>query len=446
MTALDVAQQPTRSESAPGDTEDAGREPTRREARWTAISLIALFVGMFLSQKIAGRFAYSNIAQVISLVALLVAFPRAVRPKDVAWVLLAVGGVLVAAFSVYNTYGYQFQPQHTAFFLATCTYLVVWYRATQMADLADVAERAVRKTIVPVFAYLAAQGVLDVAGGLAWTDLGFDDKSHGAVACVVLAFLCLRLLHSPLKLPLSGGFVLLSLLTASRLPLLAAPFFALAFMFEYRRQRRLADTPLKVYLCHTTLALGVGAVIAILRANWDSFHVFTRIGPEASASAQSSTESHLLLISYGLQVKFENLMNFLFGVTPGGYAGTVYRSDVDISDLRGGGGIAAIVDGTAPMHSAHASVFVEFPFPVAILYFALLLWLLVGLLRRNEITLALLLVGFVAVTTLYSSHNEIFFFATLAILMVEASRPRDVPVGEGAESADGSRATMRLRT
>jgi len=397
---------------------DPTREPTAREARLTAISLVLMFFGMLLSHKVAGRLAISNIAQILALLMLFRAFPRALRARDLGWLLLAIAAVVVAALSVYSTYGYEIQPQHTAFFFVSALYLLVWYRATQAADLRPTADQTLRRLVLPMFAYLGFHTALDVGAGEPMTDMGFDDKSHAAVAASFFAFIVLRVWNGPLKLPIAAGFVAMALLTASRLPVIMLPFFVIAFAIEYRRERRRAQYAWQVYLCHATVAVGAGVGALLIRANLDVFHVLTRLGPDAASSAQSSTRAHLLLIWYGLQIKFDNAMNFFFGVTPGGYAGTVYRSSIDISELRQGWGLGAMAAGTAPMHSAHTSIFTEFPFPVFLLYAVLLAWLCVRLLRAREFTVLLGHLGFVSATLFYSSHNEAFFYAVLAYLIV----------------------------
>ncbi|MFD1717390.1 hypothetical protein [Georgenia deserti] len=402
---------------------DAVREPSSEQARRVALSLVLMFFGMLLSHKIVGRLAFSNIAQLASLVTLFSAFPHVLRPRDVGWILLSCGAVIAAALSVYSAYGYEAQPQHAVFFLAAGIYLVAWYRATRTYRLVDITESAVRWTILPILAYVSIHTAVDLAAGDVYTDMGFDDKSHAAVAIGVYAFVALRLWRNAVKLPIAGAFMLLSLLTASRLPLLMVPFFVLAFIVEYRHTRRLADSVWKVYVCHVTVIVGAIGTLVTLVNNWDSFHVFSRVGENANSSSQSSTEAHLLLIQFGIQIKFDNVLNVLLGVTPGGFAGTVYRSGIDISEIPSGGGGASIAAGTAPMHSTHTSIFAEFPLPIFVLYAVLLVWLLVRLVRRRDNVLALGLMGFVAATMFYSSHNEVYFYAILALFIAEASGP-----------------------
>jgi len=397
------------------------RSAQTRARRLVVASTMVITIGMLFGYKIDERLALSNIAQVVGLILLFVAHPRLLRARDVVLILLGLGSVVLAAVSVSLIYGYRADPLHTAYFLAATVYLTAVYRAcSERGAGADVAE-GVRRSIPPAAAVLLVTGVLERTEGAPFISFGFDDNSHAAVAACFLAFASLRFLRTPLRLILAIAFFAAALLTYSRMPFFFAPFLAIAFAVEYRRLRAEATEAWHVFGAHLLVLAAVAIPVVLARNAAEHFTVFERVLAPGEFTIASTT-AHIELLSLGAQLKVDNVWNMLLGVTPGGFAATAVASDIDLTTFAVRDPIAyqAMLDGWAPLHSSLGSVLLEFPAWVAVVFVVVVVLTFVRLLRRREWVMAAFLVGLMAATTLYSSHNEIYFVVSLAVSIAMA--------------------------
>jgi hypothetical protein len=402
--------------SAPTEPRDAGRA-----ARLVTVSTVVVMIGMLFAAKIADRLAVSNVAQIIGIVLLLAAYPRLLRRRDVALIVLGAASVAVASLSVSLQYGTRVLITHSIYFLIATIYLVAVYRACREHGATDAVSEGVRRAIPIAAVVLVVMFVEDLASGTEIPNLGFDDNSHAAVAACVLAFASLRFLGTPLRLLVALGFFALALVTYSRMPFFFMPFFVLAFAIEYRRVRARATEAWQVYGAHLVLlaASVVPAVLAVRAA--DHFTVFGRVLAPGEATT-ASTVAHLELLSLGAELKVDSVWNVLLGVTPGGFSQAVAASSIDLAGIAAKDPPAyqAILEGTAPLHSTLGSVLLEFPLWVAVLYLVVVASTTVALLRRREWVMAMFLVALMVATTMYSSHNEVYFVASLAVTIALA--------------------------
>lgn len=421
----------------PSDTADVVASDTphgapTRAAHLTTAATVVLVLGMLVSFKLTGRFAVSNVAQVVALVLLFVAHPRLLQRKDVGLLLLGLGSVAAAAFSVSAQYGYAIRPEHTLFFALFALHLVAMYRICRDRGNGPAVAEGLRRAIPVVLVLVLVLLALDLASGTARRRLGFDDKSHASVALCFLAFATLRFSRSPLRIIGSLAFFVISLLTISRLPYLFAPAYLVAFVLEYQRIRSHAVHAWQVYGTHLLLLTAVTAPVVIAVRAGDYFGSFRRMFEQDDVTSRS-TDAHLLLLDYAGQLKVDSVPNLLLGVTPGGFSEVTYRSGMDVSELAAidPSAFEKFVLGEAPMHSAVGSVVLELPLWVALLFLALSVVTFVRLVRRRE-TVMWLYAGSLAVACLfYSSHNEVHYLVSwTALIALAFSRPplRD-PVG-----------------
>lgn len=406
--------------------EEAGEpEISPRASGLVVASTVVMVVGMLLGMKLTGRFAISNVAQIVGTFLLLLAFPRLLRPKDLVLLGLGLASVVVAAVATALQYGYVASPFHAGYFLLAAIYLTAIYRACRERSAGPAFAEGMRRAVPVTLVVLLAAYALEIARGADFPTLGFDDKSHGSVAACFLAFAALRFGRGPHRIVVALALFGVALITPSRLPYTFAPFFLLALALTYRQVRSGARAAWQVYLSHLVLAAAFAAPVTVALVAGDRFSAgLTRVLADDGA-AVASTESHLDLLLVGAALKVENLWNVLFGITPGGFAGTLYNSDIDLRLYRLP--FAAIAEGTAPMHSSLGSILLEFPLWVAVGFVALAVHAFVRLLRRRELVFASLFLALMGATTFYSSHNELFFVMCLAtVLMLAYSPERDL--------------------
>ncbi|MFF2371028.1 hypothetical protein [Agromyces sp. NPDC058110] len=411
------------------------------------VSVAIAVIGALLSYKIDGRFALSNVAQIGALVVLLASVPRLLRGRDILFVLLGLAGVLLAAILVSNVYTYRIAPEFTAYYLLVVVWLIGIYRTSRAAGGTEAVARGFRWAIPIVLAYLMVQLAVDLSGGTDRRRLGFDDKSHASVYACFLAFASLRFLRGRSRLLISLAFFVVAFLTISRLPFVFAPVYLIAFVVEYRKVRAEAKTPLEVYFAHLTLAGTILTPLILAAQAAGFFRSFDRVFGSGDFT-NASTTAHLLLLKYAAELKIENLGNFFFGVTPGGFAGVLYRSRIDVSQFASidPPGYEKLMEGTAPMHSSLGSILLEFPIWVSLSYLAMVVWAVIRLRRNREWVMLSFLVGFFAATLFYSSQTELYFCVawTAVIALAASPRPPD-PVDApnirmaGAGSSKGAR-------
>jgi hypothetical protein len=392
-----------------------------RAARLVTASTVVVVIGMLFSAKIADRLAVSNVAQVLGIALLLAAYPRLVRRRDAVLILAGVASVAVASLSVSLQYGTRVLFTHSIYFLIATVYLVAVYRACREHGATDAVSEGVRRAIPVAAVVLVTMLGRDMLSGTAIPSLGFDDNSHAAVAACVLAFASLRFLRTPVRLLVALGFFALALVTYSRMPFFFMPFFVVAFVIEYRRVRARATEAWQVFGAHLILLAAVVVPVLLGVRAAHHFTVFGRVLAPGEATS-ASTAAHLELLALGAQLKVDSVWNLLLGVTPGGFSPAVAASSVDLSRFATMDPPAyrAIHEGTAPLHSTLGSILLEFPLWVAVLYLVVVASSVVALVRRREWVMALFLIALMVATTLYSSHNELYFVVGLAVALALA--------------------------
>ncbi|WP_022894017.1 hypothetical protein [Agromyces subbeticus] len=409
--------------------------PSRRAATGVTVSVVIAIVGALLSYKIGGRFALSNVAQIVAVVVLFASLPRLLRARDVMFLLLGFAGVLLAAVLVSNEYGYRLAPEFSAYYGLAALWLLGIYRACRTYDAGAAVAQGFRWAIPFALVYLLLQLGLDLSGGTDRRRLGFDDKSHASVYASFLAFAALRFLPGRARLLVSLVFLIVAFLTISRLPFVFAPVYVLAFLVEYRKVRAEARTPLEVYFAHLTLAGTVLTPLVLAAQAAGLFRSFDRFFGSGEFT-NASTTAHLLLLQYAAQLKIDTVGNMLFGITPGGFAGVLSRSDIDVGQfaMTDPPGYEKLLEGTAPMHSSLGSIVLEFPLWVSVAYLVLVAWAFLRLYRNREWVMLCFLTGFFAATIFYSSQTELYFCVAWTSIIAVAAASVPTPSDSGGRA------------
>jgi|GEM_PF-3227630 len=396
------------------------------EAARVATAVVLAGVGAMFSAKLAGRLAISNIPQAISLVILLLGVRRLLRPIDVAFILFSALGVIAAYMAVLLDYNYVSSPAYAAFFFVSGSWLAAIYRCCQRPGGVAAIQRGFRRLLPIVFAIFLVRAGIGIARG-AVGNLGFDDKSHAAVYAVSLALIALQVMSGRAQFFLAVGFMAISMATRSRLPYLFLPALVVGVLHSYRHLRSQARTGLSAYIAHLAMAaVLVAPVIAASRLQQYFESFFRTFQP--TGTARRSTDSHLLLIQHGAQLKIDSLANFLFGITPRGFGGVLYRSSHDLTQIASTdpGVYRQLVTGTAPMHSSIGSIIVEFPIWISLLFVILIVSLGRAFVRNRAWVPLMFLISFAIATSFYSNHTEVFFYVVLAAITAAAfARRRD---------------------
>lgn len=426
MSSAAIARLPhiTGSPDLAGSVDAADRQLTAHERGALMASVAICLLGALLSEKIVGRLALSNLAQVVGLLTLLVGVPKLLRGADIAvWLATAIG-VLAASFSVSAQYGYVIQVTYSLFYGLALLWLLAVWRAVRIAGGKEAVADALRMTIPIALAYLVLRGGLEFARGQTASAFGMDDKSHASVYACVLAFAALRFLKGRWRLIAGIALFAISLLTISRLPYLFAPGFIGAFLVGYRSVRRGARTVLGVFFCHLLL-LGALLVPFVAARSFSGFFVSFVRAFKAGDAEHESTHAHVLLLDYAFHLKVDSIWNFILGVTPGGFSGTLVRSGIDLSEFSATDphGYESMILGTAPIHSSTVTILLEFPIWVFVAFVVLALWGSYRLWVNKEFILLLMWASLLLATSFYSSVTELYFMVALAIVIAGGAPP-----------------------
>lgn len=360
--------------------------------------------------------AVANIGQALSIAMMLPAM-RLLTKRDVGRLLLIELGIVLSP--VYLAYAGGVTPKYdqVVFFALAAWQVTIAIRlGPHLGDIRKLVRWPVNLATAVV---LIAAAYDYLTTDRSFLNMFFQDKSHAAVTAYCLAFLVMWVNRSPLRFLVAIAIYGASLATASRLVAMGAPFFLAAALFEYQRSRRLATTPIGVYLHH--VALLIVPVVALRVATSNLAAALTeRLG---RVSEEASTIAHLELIRLAWELKWSDSVMFLMGAGPGNFGPGLLYEQIPIWGLAAVDPKATVAlnEGFVPIHSANLSLLTEFPIWVFVAFVALWWWVLRGLWRSRERSLAMLGLGLVAVTMFYSSHNEFFYVAILALLAAMAA-------------------------
>ncbi|WP_379970616.1 hypothetical protein [Ectobacillus sp. sgz5001026] len=399
------------------------------DKRLLIISLLLLNIGMLFGQKIEGRLAYSNVFQILSILVLIPITIKVFQKRDYVFVTLNICMMAIGALWISNVYETEIQMAHIIFFLVMIIYISTLFSLINKYKIQQAILAVYKYITIPICLYFCLFAVEELfIQKSGYISLGFDDKSHAAILCAFFAFMSLVLFTSSIRFVLSLMFMVLSLLTISRFSLIFLALYIPVFLYNFvtSSKKLLEENRKSKYVTlYIQFLLFLGTTVfasLFVIQNQSMFGVFTRA--EAGGD-NGSTTGHMLLIQYGLQIKFQNLMNLIFGITPGEYSLVATHAGIDLSKfaMLDPTGYQAMLLGLMPMHSSHLSFFVEFPLLFFITYLFLLVTIFVGLVKKKRIIELFFFVGFVIATSFYSSHNELFFYSIFVYLLTISALP-----------------------
>lgn len=376
-------------------------------------SLFILLIGMPFGYKLGGRFAVSNIAQILSTALIL---PYVLKERNARFVFgYSFSLILMVLSSLYANAHYHsnIRIPYILFFILVFIYfsymVLLMRRDKRYSTLIKGCFRTVLYFYAVLFGSMAVRDILILRKG--YSAYTFDDKSHTVIMFSFLAFIALRVLEGKRKWLVSLLFLLLSLTTISRLVVIFLIFYAIYLYLEILHSFR--GVKGRIFgMCVAVFVLTIG--VCYLLKNQNLFSVFGRLSSD-NAAARNSTDAHINLIIYAVKLKFENIWNFLFGVGPGGFANALAHSSVDFSEMRfiDRGVYEAILLGTTPVHSSHFQIMLEFSIFYFLWYCRFLLEILILAIKRKNVPLICFFIPLICAVTLYSTSNELLYYCLL---------------------------------
>ena len=374
----------------------------------SVLSVWITILGIPLGEKLAGRFALSNVFQIIGFFILLPEMLRNMTKKFMIWSFFLLSSMLLSMFvlSMFYNDSSLIKLPHVGFFTLMLTYVGYFVNRLECnINLRENIEYAYQLTIIPALIYISYIGIGNARNGIAISNFGFDDKSHAVFFCAFYAFLALKYMKGDYKLIISIIFMIYSLMTASRLVVPFIPFY-LFILFKY--SFKIKNLKSAIY----NLLLIVIIVLVMYYAS-SFFYVYNRLTTD---SATGSTKGHLDLISASLQMKFENIFNLILGTGPGNFGDLFQYTEIKsyMQAVHSGS------RGAIPAHSSHIQIFLEFSIIMFIIYIWFLYRILVGNWKNRNFIELCFYIPFMSAVIFYSTHNEVLYWMLLLYLYTES--------------------------
>ncbi len=376
--------------------------------RCSVLSLLITILGIPFGEKLAGRFAVSNVCQILGFLVLLPEILRNITRKFLAWFFFLPSSMFLSMFvlSLYYKNEFLVKLPHVAFFTLMLTYVGYFViMLNRNVNIRENIEFAYKITIIPAFIYLSILGIGNAISGVTVSRFGFDDKSHAVFFCAFYAFLALKYMKGDYKLIVSIIFMVLSLMTASRLVVPFLPFYLFILCKHAFKSKNMAY---KIFITSILIL-----IITFLAVNANFFYVYSRVTTDNSAG---STREHLDLIRSTLQMKFENVFNLILGTGPGNFGDLFQYTDIKSYMQK----THSSSRGTIPAHSSHAQIFLEFSIVVFIAYLWFLYRIFIGNWKNKNILELCFYIPFISAVVFYSTHNEVLYWMILLYLYAES--------------------------
>lgn len=379
-----------------------------RKNQLLALSLFVFIISAPFGNKIVGRFAISNVGQIVSF---LIILPVIATKMDKAYIkknLIIIVLMFVAAAISSIKYDISMHVGHLCYFTLISLYISFLFIEVKSAPIMA---KTVRKCYLLStycfffpFLIMCYQRIILKGGG--YDSYMFDDKSHTVIFFCFYAFQSLVLLKGRIRYFISALYFFLALTTTSRLGVIFIPFYIFAlYATSAYASKKIVKKILSILFVVVFVVLGIYFVFQ----NKKYFSVFGRIG-----QSSGSTRSHLVLIFYSLKIKCADIVNFLIGTGPGSFSNILVASGMDLSAIKiDKGSYRAILRGVLPVHSTHAEIFMDFSIYTFVLYVRNLWTIFKGLYKEKQIVPMLFYIPFLGAEIFYTTFHENAFFVIL---------------------------------
>lgn len=384
-------------------------------------SFLILLLGMPFGYKISGRFAISNIMQIISFGLIILSILREKNAKFVLGSFFAVIFMIISSIYAYIRYQSSIRTAHVLFFSLIFIYFsffTLQIRRNREGVIRSLNEDF--KIAIYFFSVLYLSMAVWELGvnHKSYSGYTFDDKSHTVIFFMACSFISLKVIEGKKKWIFSILFLILSFTTTSRLVFIFLIFYSVYVYWEIVKNFKGIKGKL-LGICIAALIVSSG--IYVLLVNQSLFSVFSRMRSN-NISAQSSTNAHFMLIMYALKLKFENLGNFVLGIAPGGFGDVLAHSNVNFSRMQlvDSGVYRAIYAGTTPVHSSHFQIFLEFSIFYFLWYCKFIIEILMTAIKEKNGYMLCFFIPLMGATMFYSTHNEIVYYCILLFCYMNA--------------------------
>ena len=400
---------------------------SKSNKQFIILTLLSLsIIGALFTESIdgLGKLSISNVIQLLTTTSLIFVNPRFSRTL-IKTILFVITCAVVSHIYVAVEYGYQGKIFVTLHIITGLVFFFLMADGLQRYSSQAALKKCILISILVSISILTLSAALDFKNGLPRTSFTFDDKSHASIYICFLSFLSLHYLGASRYL-ISSLLIILCFFSVSRLVAVFIPFLLVIAVMQIIKEGSLLK---KVLL---TLMLLTSTIIAVnyIYKNSEKIQLLERIDSTSTVSSSDSTSAHILLLKYATILKFDSIPNFLFGVSPGSFADILIRSDIDYSNLASID--PAFIDNarnsTAPIHSTHAAVLVEAPFPALVVYIAIIISIVVKNIRRKNYELLLFGAPFFISIMFYSAHNKFYFFVVLLFILLLSNEKNSQPI------------------
>lgn len=392
------------------------------DPRVYGLGLALLIVGAPLGFSILPniKFSGANVCQVIAFFLIAVYAFHYIGKCEILVFSSYIVGLAISWIFLHVELTLSGSIMHDLYFAVCIVCLLCVWAAPKSKALQLATNKSLRVAVPATLAIMYCYALYDMGfQHLAYTSMGFDDKSHAAVFVGCLAFAPLFISQSFVRIPISMIVFATSFLTASRLSAVMIPLYLVALIVEFMKTRnQLEDGARRKFDIAAGSLIAVISIIALIIMF--KLPIASRILTSLQGGdAASSTKSHILLIKFALQLKFSHPWIFIFGSSPGLFSYLLPKSNLDFEQLGhyDPGAFAAMWQGALPVHSSLASIFLEFPIWLFALYIYILFKSGINLAKTKQISVLMMLCSLILSTVWYSGHNEPYFLSILLITL-----------------------------